>query len=240
MRVHILQHVAFEGPAAIEKWLVHRNYTFTITKFFLGDSLPAQDDFDVLIVMGGPMGVDDCQQYPWLLEERRFIQESIRRDKYILGICLGAQLIARACAAKVTKNKYREIGWFDITISERNLPDILKGVFSEKTEVFHWHGDIFEIPQGAMHFAASEACANQGFILNGRVIAMQFHIETTKDSAALLVQNCRHELDGSTYVQSEEQIFTDSTRFNRINKMLSRLMENITESYHSPTSGNKI
>ena len=240
MRVHILQHVAFEGPAAIEKWLMDRNYTFTITKFFQRDSLPAQDDFDVLIVMGGPMGVEDCQQYPWLVEERQFIQESIKRDKYILGICLGAQLIARACGARVTKNKYREIGWFDISIIEENLPEILKGVFPENTEVFHWHGDIFEIPQGAIHFAASEACANQGFVLNGRVIALQFHIETTKDSAALLVQNCRHELDSSSYVQSEEQILADSTRFNWINQMLSRLMENIAETFTSPTSGNKI
>lgn len=240
MRVHILQHVAFEGPAAIESWLMHRNYAFTITKFFQGDLLPAQDDFDVLIVMGGPMGVDDCQQYPWLIEERQFIQQSIKRDKYILGICLGAQLIARACGAKVTKNKYREIGWFDISIIEENLPEILKDVFPQKTEVFHWHGDMFEIPQGAMHFATSEACANQGFILYGRVIAMQFHIETTRDSAALLVQNCGHELDNSTYVQSAEGILADLTRFNRINQMLSRLMENITDSNQSLTRGNKI
>ncbi len=230
MRVHILQHVAFEGPAAIEDWLMHRNYTYTITKLFHGDSLPAQDEFDVLVVMGGPMGVEDCEQYPWLTEERQFIQESIKRDKYILGICLGAQLIARACDTKVTKNKYREIGWFEISIIEEKLPDILKGIFPKKPEVFHWHGDSFAIPPGAVHFATSEACANQGFILNGRVIAMQFHIETTRDSAALLVQNCRHELDSSTYVQTEEEILADYTRFNRINQILNRLMDNIADS----------
>ncbi len=230
MRVHILQHVAFEGPAAIEDWLMHRNYTYTITKLFHGDSLPAQDEFDVLVVMGGPMGVEDCEQYPWLIEERQFIQESIKRDKYILGICLGAQLIARACDTKVTKNKYREIGWFEISIIEEKLPDILKGIFPKKPEVFHWHGDSFAIPPGAVHFATSEACANQGFILNGRVIAMQFHIETTRDSAALLVQNCRHELDSSTYVQTEEEILADYTRFNRINQILNRLMDNIADS----------
>jgi GMP synthase-like glutamine amidotransferase len=200
MHVHILQHVAFEGPAAIENWLMHRNCTFTITKFFQGDSLPAQDEFDVLVVMGGPMGVEDCDQYPWLIEERQFIQETIKRDKYILGICLGAQLIARACDTKVTKNQHREIGWFEISILEDNLPDVLK------------------------------ACANQGFILNGRVIALQFHIETTRDSAALLVQNCRHELDSSTYVQTEEEILADYTRFNRINQILNRLMDNIADS----------
>jgi GMP synthase-like glutamine amidotransferase len=227
MRYHLLQHVTFEGPAAIEGWLNDNNHSLTTTKFFQGDALPAQEDFDVLIVMGGPMGVEEVQQYPWLLEERQFIQQSIENDKYILGICLGAQLIARACGAKVIKNQYREIGWFDITINEQYMPDILKDVFPEKTEVFHWHGDTFEIPEAALHFAASEACANQGFILNDRVIGLQFHIETTEASAALLVENCREELDGSTYVQSEAEILADSTRFNRLNKMLFRLLENI-------------
>ena len=130
----------------------------------------------------------------------------------------------------MTKNKYREIGWFEISIIEEKLPDILKGIFPKKPEVFHWHGDSFAIPPGAVHFATSEACANQGFILNGRVIAMQFHIETTRDSAALLVQNCRHELDSSTYVQTEEEILADYTRFNRINQILNRLMDNIADS----------
>ena len=229
MRFHIIQHVAFEGPAAIESWLKRRNFTITTTRFFLGDTLPVQEDFDVLIVMGGPMGVEDVQQYPWLTEERRFIQESIGNGKYILGICLGAQLIARACNARVIKNKYREIGWFDISIKDENLPGILKDVFPEKKEVFHWHGDTFEIPLGAIHFAASEACANQGFILHDRVIGLQFHIETTLDSAALLVKNCGDDLDASMYVQSATEILDDSTRFNRINQILSRLLENLVE-----------
>ena len=227
MRFHLLQHVTFEGPAAIEGWLNENNHSLTATKFFQGDTLPAQEDFDVLIVMGGPMGVDDVEQYPWLLQERLFIQQSISSGKYILGICLGAQLIARASGAEVVKNDHREIGWFDINIEQENLPTLLNDVFKQSTEVFHWHGDTFEIPEAALHFAASEACANQGFILNERVIGLQFHIETTEASAALLVENCRDELDGSTYVQSEAEILADSTRFIRLNKMLFRLLENI-------------
>ena len=229
MRFHLLQHVTFEGPAAIEGWLNDNNHSLATTKFFQGDALPAQDDFDVLIIMGGPMGIEDVQQYPWLTEERQFIQQAIEGDKYILGICLGAQLIAGACGARVIKNKYREIGWFDISIKDENLPGILKHVFPEKMEVFHWHGDTFEIPESAKHFAASEACDNQGFILNDRVIGLQFHIETTVDSASLLVKNCRDELDGSIYVQSEEEILDEPTRFTRINKVLSRLLEKLVE-----------
>jgi len=229
MRFHLLQHVSFEGPAAIEDWLTNNNHSLTMTKFFQGDGLPEQEEFDVLIVMGGPMGVDDVEQYPWLIEERQFIQRSIQNDKPILGICLGAQLIAHACDARVIKNKYREIGWFDISVNNENLPTILKDIFPDNIEVFHWHGDTFEIPEGAIHFAASEACNNQGFILNNKVIGLQFHIETTADSATLLVQNCGDELDGSTYVQSEGEILADSTRFKKINWILFSLLENLTK-----------
>ena len=229
MRFHLLQHVSFEGPAAIEGWLKNNHHSLSKTKFFQGDDLPAQEDFDVLIVMGGPMGVEDIEQYPWLVEERQFIQESIQNDKPILGICLGAQLIARACDARVIKNKYREIGWFDLSVNNEKMPAILKDVFPENMDVFHWHGDTFEIPEGAIHFASSEACSNQGFILNNRVIGLQFHIETTADSAALLVQNCGDELDGSTYVQSEGEIYADSTRFKKINGILFSLLENLVK-----------
>ena len=229
MRFHLLQHVSFEGPAAIENWLTDNHLSLTFTKFFQGDDLPRQEDFDVLIVMGGPMGVDDVEQFPWLLEERQFIQKSIDKDKTILGICLGAQLIARACDARVKKNKYREIGWFDILINNENLPDRLKDVFPEKMNVFHWHGDTFEIPDGAVHFASSEACSNQGFILNDRVIGLQFHIETTERSAILLLDNCRDELDGSKYVQSAADVLDDTTRFNKINHLLVRLLEKLVK-----------
>ena len=228
MRFHLLQHAAFEGPAAIQEWIKGSGHTLTTTKLYRSEAMPSQDDFDFLIVMGGPMGVDDVQQYPWLATERVFIQQSIEADKYMLGICLGAQLIARACGARVTKNDHREIGWFDVTIDTQNLPGVLHDVFSMETEVFHWHGDTFEIPEGACHYASSEACSNQGFILNGRVIGLQFHIETTAESAALLIKNCGDEIDGSTYVQSATEMLKDSARFTKINKQLHALLKNLT------------
>ena len=228
MRFHLLQHAAFEGPAAILDWITGNGHTLTTTKLYRGDLLPSLSDFDFLIVMGGPMGVEEIQQYPWLAAEREFIRQSIDAGKYMLGICLGAQLIARACGAKVTRNIHREIGWFDVTIENQYLPEALHDVFPVKTEVFHWHSDTFEIPEDASHFAASQACSNQGFILNGRVIGLQFHIETTADSAALLVKNCGEELDGSLYVQSASEILADSTRFIKINQLLSAMMDNLT------------
>ena len=228
MRFHLFQHAAFEGPAAIQSWITDNGHSLTTTKLFRGDPMPSQDDFDFLIIMGGPMGVEDFEQHPWLAAEREFIFQSIEADKYMLGICLGAQLIARACGAKVTKNLHREIGWFDVTIDTQNLPEVLQNVFPAKTEVFHWHGDTFEVPQGASHFASSDACSNQGFVLNGKVFGLQFHIETTAESAASLILNCGDELDGSSYVQSASEMLGDSTRFNKINQLLSAILNNLT------------
>ena len=105
----------------------------------------------------------------------------------------------------------------------------LNGVFPEMMEVFHWHGATFDLTEGAVHFAASEACKNQAFILNSRVIGLQFHVETTSDSAALLVKNCRDELDGSVFVQSEEEIMAGSERFKILNRVLFRLLGNFVE-----------
>ena len=137
MRFHLLQHAAFEGPAAIRDWITGNGHTLTTTKLYRGDLLPSLSDFDFLIVMGGPMGVEDIQQYPWLAAEREFIRQSIDADKYMLGICLGAQLIARACGAKVTRNIHREIGWFDVTIENQYLPEALHDVFPVRCPTLH-------------------------------------------------------------------------------------------------------
>ena len=228
MHFHLLQHVDFEGPAAIEDWISRRGYTLTKTCLFLDEQLPSPGDFDILIVMGGPMGVDDHQQFPWLNEERAFIQQSIADGKVVLGICLGAQLIARAAGGQVTKNSYKEIGWFPVTTLQQ-LPAVLEGVFPQEFTAFHWHGDTFAMPPGAIHAASSEACSNQAFVLDERVIGLQFHIETTPQSAALLVQNCSDELDGSRYVQSAEMILDDTKKFSFINLLLDRLLENMVK-----------
>lgn len=228
MHFHLLQHVDFEGPAAIQDWINRQGYTLTITRFFLDEPLPALADFDILIVMGGPMGVDDHQQFPWLNNERVFIQQAIASGKAVLGICLGAQLIARAAGAQVTKNRDTEIGWYPVT-TQQQLPALLADVFPAEFLAFHWHGDTFAIPPGAIPVASSEACSNQAFVLNERVIGLQFHIETTPESAALLVQNCSDELDGSRYVQSAEMILADTKKFRLINQLLDRLLENMVK-----------
>ena len=228
MRIHHLQHVPFEGLGSMESFFLKRGYQLSSTHFYLGNSLPAIAKFDWLIVMGGPMGVYDGIQFPWLKEEKTFIRESIEADKIVLGICLGAQLIAVALGAGVFKNQYREIGWFPIERKIHSDDSTLADIFPERPEVFHWHGDTFEIPKGAKLLASSKACRNQGFIFNDRVIGLQFHLETTPDSAAALIQNGRAELDGSQYVQSKAEMLFDETRFRRINGIMYSLLERLT------------
>lgn len=220
MNVHYLQHVPFEGIGSMETFFKEKGYPVTCTKLYDGDPLPKPDAFDLLIVMGGPMGIYDEDEYPWLKAEKKFIAKVISIKKRVLGICLGAQLIADALGAKVYKNRHREIGWFAIDGCPELENTLLTDVFAQNPNVFHWHGDTFDIPAGAVPVAKSQACENQGFIKDNHVIAFQFHLETTFQSARALIDNCSDELDGSVYVQSESKILSDPKRFLAINALM--------------------
>ncbi|MDX8387864.1 MAG: type 1 glutamine amidotransferase [Ghiorsea sp.] len=224
-KVHYLQHVGFEGLSSIEPYLLGKGHTITSTKQYLGETLPSVDDFDWLIVMGGPMGIYDHEKYPWLVAEKVLIKQAIEAGKTVLGICLGAQMIADVMGAKVYQGKHKETGWFDIQRSSEIENTVLNGVFSEQFNAFHWHGDTFSIPEGAQALGSSEACKHQGFIFDNRVVALQFHLETTPDSAAALIENCGDELDGSRYVQSAKVMVADEKRFSALNKMMFRLLD---------------
>ncbi|MEE9351633.1 MAG: type 1 glutamine amidotransferase [Thiotrichaceae bacterium] len=225
MRIHHLQHVPFEGLSSMEPVLKAKGHQLTSTHLYDNQALPSIDDIDWLIVMGGPMGIYDEAIYPWLDAEKKFIKQAIDSGKKVLGICLGAQMIADVLGAKVYKGKHKEIGWFDIMCSRGVKDTLLSSVIPEKTTVFHWHGDTFDIPEGAVALAASEACKNQGFIYDDRVIAFQFHLETTLESATALIENCGNELDGSKYVQTADEMLADVQRFTSINEVMVGVLE---------------
>lgn len=225
MKVHYLQHVPFEGLGSIEPSLIRMGCRISSTQLYKVHQLPEVDTFDWLIVMGGPMGIYDEQQHPWLTQEKALIEQAIQQNKKVLGICLGAQLIADVLGAKVAYSGHREIGWFDIQRMPDTTQSILADHFPEQAEVFHWHGDTFEIPAGALHIAASNACRNQGFIYDDRVIALQFHLETTQESAAALIEHCSDELDGTSYVQSADEMMADPSRFHRINGIMQSVLD---------------
>ena len=143
--------------------------------------------------MGGPMSVNEEAVHPWLRPEKRLISQSIEVGKTVLGICLGAQLIASALGARVFPNARKEIGWFPVRRPTGSVPDLAR-LFADGIEVFHWHGETFDLPHGAVKFLESDACENQAFSLGSRVLGLQFHLETTHASAASLMENSRHEM----------------------------------------------
>lgn len=225
MKIHHLQHVPFEDLGSIESVLREKGHQLSATHLYKNEPLPTVDDLDWLIVMGGPMGIYDETVYPWLKPEKRFIDAVIDSGKIVLGICLGAQLIADVLGAKVYKNRHREIGWFPINPTPEADDTILSTAMPQRLEGFHWHEDTFDIPKGATILAESEACNNQGFIMDNRVVAFQFHLETTFQSARSLIDNCRNELDGSQYVQSASEILANNQRFSTINRVMASVLE---------------
>lgn len=219
MRAHYLQHVPFEGLGSIEAWLRAASYRISSTRFYASADLPSPDELDLLIVMGGPMSVNDEAEHSWLAEEKRFIRDCVEGGKSVLGICLGAQLIASAMHAKVSRHHTKEIGWFPIRSAEAVGDSSFR--FPSSVDVFHWHGETFELPAGAIRLASSEACENQAFQLGPSVIGLQFHLETTPDSARAIVSHCRAELSPSAYVQSEADILSaPAAKYGTINELM--------------------
>lgn len=212
-RIHYFQHVAFEGLGSIEPLLRTHNCSVSATRWFVGESAPAVDDYDILIVMGGPMGIYDYDQYSWLKAEKQAIKAAVEVGKKVLGICLGAQLIADVLGTSVSKNPHREIGWFsvDTSVELKNSP--WSEVFPASFEPLHWHGDTFSIPAGAVSVGSSQACANQGFIYRDSVIALQFHLELDQSAVEVLSEACADELDNSEFVQLPAQMLAQGSKF---------------------------
>ncbi len=209
MRAHYLQHVPFEGLGAIEPWLGAAGYEVTRTPMYESVELPTPEEIDFLVVMGGPMSVNHEAELGWLVPEKRLVRAAVESGKPVFGVCLGAQMIASAMGARVYRNREKEIGWFAVRAVEPATADgdgdpIFR--FPPSTEVFHWHGDTFDLPRGAVHLARSEACDNQAFQLGRSTIGLQFHLETTPEGARELIRCCRGGLEPSTYVQTEEEI----------------------------------
>ncbi len=222
-RVHWLQHAEHEGLGCIGPWLKQKKYTVTCTRQFAGESLPSADAFDWLIVMGGPMNIYQHEQYPWLLPEKRLINDALVTNKKILGICLGAQLLADALNATVTSNKYAEIGFFDVYLDTNKYKSTIFDGFPRSFPAFHWHQDTFAIPDGSHNLIKSDACVNQSFVWRDRVAALQFHLEVTLADARIWLE--RENLEPAAYVQTPAEILRDPARFELNNRLMIQLLE---------------
>ena len=227
LRIHYFQHVPFEGPGSIEEWTSLSGHSLTSTRLFEGGALPDISDFDWLIIMGGPMSVNDETQFPWLVVEKQYIRQAIDAGKTVIGICLGSQLVSAALGARVYKNEVREIGWFDIELSDFALSGYLFSGMKRKITVFHWHGDTFDLPENAIHLASSEGCSNQAYLYNRKVLALQFHLETTPESLNQMIDNGRNELTSGRYIQTEKEILSSSQKLESNRKILYMLLERL-------------
>ncbi|OXL24629.1 type 1 glutamine amidotransferase [Psychrobacter sp. DAB_AL32B] len=205
LRIHALFHTDYEDLSFIKQWANSHHHMMNISRSYDDCSLPEQDHFDWLIVMGGPMSVHDEEKYPWLIAEKHFIRQAIDAGKTVIGICLGAQLIAHCLGANVQPSGVKEIGWLPIRLTPKGQSHpLLQDLPKQDFTVFHFHGDGFDCPKGASIIASTEAWENQGFIyqtsqhkaLGTWIMGWQCHFEVTKESLAKMIVN------GSDAIQS--------------------------------------
>ncbi len=232
MRLHYLQHVPFENPGSILIWAEENGHSITSTQLYQAASLPRQQDFDWLVVMGGPMNIYDEENFPWLAAEKVFIREAIAAGKVVIGLCLGGQLIADVIGGKVTQNPYKEIGWFPIRLNEEATLSPLFSFFPQQPVVFQWHGDTFSIlPEGARCIAESDACDHQAFIYKNKVFGFQYHLENTPAIIKGLVENCRGEMVPDIYVQTPEELLAHPEYIEQDNQWMQMFLTQLEKMY---------
>lgn len=223
VKIHCLQHLKNETLGNIGTWVSLKGHTLTKTLLYEKPFFPEPEEFDMLLIMGGTMSVYQENEFTWLKPEKDFVKKVIDMDKPVLGSCFGAQLIAEVLGGKVTRNRFKEIGWHKVkflkgdnrkgdnrkggneTGESKIISELPSGLFPEFT-AFMWHGDTFEIPRGSLRLFESEACRNQGFIYGENVLGLQFHPEADRQWIGNLIEDSGHELARGKYIQSEEEI----------------------------------
>lgn len=210
MKGLIVRHIDIEGPGRLGEFLASKGISLDFIELENGDRLPdAIGEYGFIVILGGPMNVYEEDKYPFLKYEDGLIKDAIKKEIPLLGICLGAQLIAKATGAKVFKNRAKEIGWYDISLTEDGLSDpMFKGVEREFS-VFQWHGDTFSIPGGGVLLAESELCKNQAFRYRS-AYGLQFHIEVTFEMIKEWIDSYKDELNSLKGIVDPGKIIKES------------------------------
>jgi GMP synthase-like glutamine amidotransferase len=176
------------------------------------------------------MSVNDVCLYPWLTPEQNLIAEAIGSGKIVLGICLGAQLIASALGARVYANRHPEVGWFDVERVDAGREPHALSELPDTLEVFHWHEDTFDLPPGAVRLARSLGCENQAFAVGPLVLGLQFHLEVTPETAGSLIANSRLHTKPGRFVQPQGEMLSDAGRFAAVNAAMATVLERLARS----------
>ena len=185
-RIAVLQHFSCEHAGIYAEELAALGHAIRPVRLDTGEPVPAPGEFDAWLVMGGPMNVDEVERYSWLRPERELLGHLIAVDAPVLGVCLGAQLLARSAGARVYAQRPKEIGVFEIELTHAGRLDPLLGLLEASPRVLQWHGDTFDLPAGAVHLARSARFEHQAFRLGRRVYGVQFHLESTPRMVAAM------------------------------------------------------
>jgi GMP synthase (glutamine-hydrolysing) len=227
MRLHSFEHVPFEDLAKIGEWAKKQGYRLSRTRFYENEGLPSWQEIDWLVVMGGPMNIYEEDRYPWLSQEKAFLADAIAKGKLVLGVCLGAQLIADVLGGPVSRNQVKEIGWWPVSLTAEAASSAVFQNLPAEFPAFHWHGDTFQIPPGALAIASTAGCANQGFVYRNKVVGLQFHLESTLVSVQKLIDNCSDEIEEGPYIQTPEEMIKRRNFFVEIEEIMNKLLENM-------------
>lgn len=226
MRIHILQQDELVVPGTIMAWAGREQVACAVTKVYAGETLPELETFDLLIVLGGRMGAYDDAIYDWLPREKVFLREVVLAGKYVLGICLGAQLLAEVLGGKAYAHTVKEIGWWPVRFVRETSGTLLEGM-SWELPLMQLHGDTFSLPEGAVLYASSEATENQAFIYKERVVGVQFHPEVEPMGLRALV--IADELALGRFVQEPSKFMEDAEKFALSEAVMGQLLQNFKE-----------
>lgn len=220
MRIQAFQHAHCEGPGIIAEWAELTGHELSITRLDL-TSPTLLTGLGALVVLGGSMGVHDLEAHPWMAEEKRLLRVALDAGVPVLGVGLGAQLLAEALGAAVMAQGFREIGWFEVECEETGFG------WPARFTAFHWHSDRFELPPGAKPLARSAACPLQGFVWGDRAVGLQFRLEVTRDDVAALAEFGVHELDDGRWCQSRSALVEHDTAYVEMRYLMFDLLDQL-------------
>lgn len=222
MHLHLMQHSPLHGPGRIADWLSSMGHSYTIFHLYADEAPPSLADGDALILLDGPPASLDAEQHPWCKRERKLVAKALNSHKPLLGIGMGARMIAAELGATVGRGTFAEVGWHEVTLAAQSpfdLPDIFSALM--------WHRDVFALPDDALPLGSSPASPVQGFAWDaGRVLGLLCHLEVSFASVTALLDSGEYPAisDKSPYIQSRESILAEPRRFDQLAPLLDRLL----------------
>ncbi|HWB63664.1 MAG TPA: type 1 glutamine amidotransferase [Chitinophagales bacterium] len=233
LKIHILQHEPFEGAGLIADWAAEKGHTTTITLVYEKQPLPPGPDFDWLVIMGGGMSVNDEDKYDWLKPEKQFVRRVIEAGKVVIGICLGSQMLANVLGKRVYKNPVKEIGWWPVQLTDAGKKSDFLTPGWDGQMFFHWHGETFDLPDGAQHLAISEGCKNQAFSIGKRIFGFQFHPETNLQTLHQMVNSGSREMVRDKFVMEPNEVLANEHAIQTTQPLVYGLLNKIVAANNS-------